>query len=175
MIGTLAACHGKPGGVHTSQVIDITQPPTTSRTSQPAFLIQNATITITPDAEYSVSGVIGYSSPTFFGGFSLAYGPGAESVAPDVKVAELAAHGQGVVIITNLSDDPNIATAIRGLEKGQRVRASGWRASMAKAGKQLGPVIKGDNGVDTVFVYPTELQIDDRLYTPAALPAGPKY
>ena len=56
-------------------------------------------------------------------------------------------------------------------EKGQRVRVSGWRSTMAKGGKTMGPVIK-TSGADTVVVYPTELQIDDRLYTPTALPAG---
>jgi hypothetical protein len=64
--------------------------------------------------------------------------------------------------------------AIKGLEREQRVRVSGWRCSVELGGKTMGPVVKASNGTETVWVYPTELQIDDTLYTSSSLPVEAK-
>jgi len=97
MIGALGAgaCHGRPGGVHTSQAVDVSQPPSVLPTSQGPIQIA-AGVTVTPEAEYSASGLVGISSSQAWGEFSLAYGPGVEKIDPTkVTVAELASRGKG--------------------------------------------------------------------------------
>jgi hypothetical protein len=167
MIGALGAeaCHGRSGGVHTSQEVDVSQAPSAGPTNQTPFQIQGGTMTITPDADYSASGLLGASTTGSFGGFSLAWGPDA---------SDLASRGLGSVLILNAGDDVNIVNAIKRLEQGQRVRVSGWRSSVEARGKTVGPVMKGSHGEDMVWVFPTELQINDTLYTPSWLPVEAK-
>ncbi len=166
MIGALGACHDRARGIPASQVIDVTQAPSATPSSQPPFQTQGGGTTITPEADYTASGIVGITSPKAWGEFSITWGPGIEKLPPNRMNPSA---GQGAMIVVNVSDDKNIVLAIRQLEMGQHVRVTGWRSTMARGGNTMGPTMKLD-GADGVAVYPTELQIGDTLYVPTALP-----
>lgn len=159
-----AAC-GRPHGTRASQDVDVSQPPSISPTSQPPFPIEGGKATLTPDADYSVSGLAVESPQESHGTrsylFRLVWGANAD---PRTTA------GPNVVGLIALTEDANLLRAIKSIKRGQHVRVSGWRCPMEVGGKTV-PSVKGSGG-ELVTVFPTELQIDDTVYAPSSLPAG---